>query len=205
MRQQESTGLGGSRSLTMPVCGCTPLACPVTSPPPRRSVAYSTYYCTRQSVCLARLAKDHGPSSPSPVLAKLPGPSDMFVTHTLFRVRGGPRSVTPPYKPPSLLGPLLPASTGFRSWPIPYFSGFDPTRFLLHLIFSLPFRTIVRASPLTVLSGIILSFLLGDLPIPGHGRAALSLPQTPSSLKPAIPSLVIAESSCYMRKRGRQA
>lgn len=123
--------------------------------------------------------------------------------HTLFRFRRGPSSVTP------LQAPL----------PRPPFACFDGLQVLaqsvllwlrLHQVSTssyLPFAipTIVRASPLTVLSGIILSFSLGDLPVPGHPPAAPSFPPALSCPKPAIPSLVIAESVCYMRKRGQQA
>lgn len=46
--------------------------------------------------------------------------------------------MTPLQAPSS--GPPFACFDWFESWPIPYFSGFDSTRFLLHLIFPLPFR-----------------------------------------------------------------
>lgn len=72
-----------------------------------------------------------------------------------------------------------------------------------YLLVAIP--TSCAPRPLAVLSGIILSFSLGDLPVPGHRPAVLAIPRTLSSPKPTIPSLVIAESACYMRKRRQQA
>lgn len=132
-----------------------------------------------------------------------PGKAARALRHVRYTPSSSARGpkISDPLQAP-LLGPLLPASAGFESWPFPYFSGFDSTGFLLHLIFPLPFRLCVRlASPLAVLSGIILSFPLGDLPVPGHGPAVLSLPRTLSCPKLTIPSLVIAGSVCYMRNR----
>lgn len=185
--------MGGSRSLTLPVV-TAPLGVCIKAPPPRRSVAY----CTRQSVCRA---KDHGPSSPSPVLAKLPGPSDMLVTHPP-RVRGGPRSVTPLQAPPP---------------PRPPFACFDWLRVLAHSVLLwlrlhrvstssyLPtaFPTSCVPRLLAVLSGIILSFFSAVFLFPATDQQCClqSIPRTLSCPKPIIPSLVIAESACYMRNR----
>lgn len=198
---RKSTGVGGSRSLTMSVGGHTPRG--VHDKPPHRGGPSPT---AAVSLCawLAWLARPRIMAHQAHLLSRqsCQGPQTCSL-HTLFRFRRGPRSVTP-YKPP----------------PRPPFACFDGLQVLAHSVLLwlrlhqvstssyLPFAipTIVRASPLTVLSGIILSFPLGDLPVPGHAAAAaLSIPPVLSCPKPAIPSLVIAESVCYMRKRGQQA
>lgn len=122
--------MGGSRSLTLPVVAA-PLGVCMKAPP-----TAAVRRLLHPSVCVP--GQGSWPIQP----ISCPGKAARALRHVRYTPSSrsrGPKISDPPTSPPPL-GPLLPASTGFVSWPIPYFSGLDSTGFLLHLIFPLPFR-----------------------------------------------------------------
>lgn len=134
-----------------------------------------------------------------------PGKAARALRHVRYTPSSRSRrsKISDPPTSPLLLGPLLPASTGFESWPIPYFSGFDSTRFLLHLIFPLPFRhrACLAFSPYYQVSSCLSHSAIFLFPATDQQCCLDSIPRTLSCPKLTIPSLVIAGSVCYIRKR----